>query len=526
MRSSPSIFLSPESTNQLRELIKQTILETLPLILSELKPIIQQSQSNNDQAGPIGASYTPPATTPQNEPQPIEILPPPPADDDGDPLPALPAPVLTLYRDLTGSRAIGDKHRLTHIANTFDKPSGGFGMYWLGQAILMADQCLAPWGKPISFPYIRSILKRWAREGTWGSDVEDIGSENQPTTEGKQQATETKGKSNDTDQAAGPPPASEALQIYRQETGADAKLTSHQISLIEQVKSLDVWRTTCAWWVAVVDGQGREKKRYNPAHVESLYDRYCQNIQRHEANRWVSNMPILLLPMGIREEYLYRFDNAETADEQEAIAEEARAWREENIRIEDDEETTSEEQDTQNSGGNDTGEATAPSFSWALVGRMIALARQMEAMGMNTIPLRKKIASIEETLEMEGKPRPADLDNDPTPQNSATMGMATYIPQPQEESLEDIKKRHILNLDDYEPPPGASWEMAAELEKQAKSLDEEGSEESRAKAWEIWRALTLLEEYLRLRDRRNMVEQARNENDDKDDEVPEETGSE
>src|SRR5690606_31064904 len=61
--------------------------------------------------------------------------------------------------------------QLAMLADSYDGPTGGFGAYWLGRAIILADLCLSERGRPLSLSYVRSMLRRWAQEGSWGSDL-------------------------------------------------------------------------------------------------------------------------------------------------------------------------------------------------------------------------------------------------------------------------------------------------------------------------------------------------------------------
>lgn len=82
----------------------------------------------------------------------------------------LPAPVLALWQGDEPALSRRELHQLALIAAEVDGPSGGFGAYWLGRAILMADLCLGDRGQARSLAYLRRVLRRWREEGSWGSD--------------------------------------------------------------------------------------------------------------------------------------------------------------------------------------------------------------------------------------------------------------------------------------------------------------------------------------------------------------------
>jgi hypothetical protein len=58
------------------------------------------------------------------------------------------------------------------LANELNPSTSGYGAYWVGRAILVADRCLGERGQPLSINYLRGMLRRWQREGSWGSDLE------------------------------------------------------------------------------------------------------------------------------------------------------------------------------------------------------------------------------------------------------------------------------------------------------------------------------------------------------------------
>jgi len=322
----------------LRDIVHDAIQEIIPHIVRETVQLLRETLGITvTDTDTITDTSAAPEPTPPPVVLSVETMPPVPLDADGDPLPMLSAPVLTLYRDLTGRHDAGDTHRLMNIAGMFDKAAGGFGMYWLGRAILMADQCLTPGGKVITFAYVRSILQRWATENSWGSD--GGGTWKESNAEGNVehgacrigQATDVQA----TDvQATEHPPQSPPsmlhtpgettpMAIYREVTGYLHPLPPHKVALIEQVTHPRIWRDTCSFWVSATNDQGKPKKCYDPANIEGLYDRYCQRMQQ----RRVCNLDILNLPLEPRLRFLQRFDAAPTPDEKEAIIAEARAYR-------------------------------------------------------------------------------------------------------------------------------------------------------------------------------------------------------
>jgi len=85
--------------------------------------------------------------------------------------PPLRASVVELWRGDRQQVSSREVTQLTLIADSYDAATGGFGAYWLGRAIILADMCLSEHGRPLNLPYVRGMLRRWAEEGSWGSDL-------------------------------------------------------------------------------------------------------------------------------------------------------------------------------------------------------------------------------------------------------------------------------------------------------------------------------------------------------------------
>jgi hypothetical protein len=99
-----------------------------------------------------------------------EPAPPPPTDQ-----PILPAGPLALWQGDRGATPARERHQLQMLAAELDGATEGFGAYWVGRAILVADRCLGERGQALSINYLRGMLRRWQREGSWGSDLEGEG---------------------------------------------------------------------------------------------------------------------------------------------------------------------------------------------------------------------------------------------------------------------------------------------------------------------------------------------------------------
>lgn len=106
------------------------------------------------------------------QPASLEALPATPAGQ-----PALRASIVALWQGERANVSPREHTQLALLADSYDAATGGFGAYWLGRAIMLADLCLSERGRPLSLTYVRKMLRRWADEGSWGSDLagEDAG---------------------------------------------------------------------------------------------------------------------------------------------------------------------------------------------------------------------------------------------------------------------------------------------------------------------------------------------------------------
>ncbi len=65
-----------------------------------------------------------------------------------------------------------DMAQLQTLAADLDEPTGGYGSYWLGRAILAANVCDAEFAtNPRALNLVRAILRRWTHEHSYGSDT-------------------------------------------------------------------------------------------------------------------------------------------------------------------------------------------------------------------------------------------------------------------------------------------------------------------------------------------------------------------
>ncbi|MDP9310941.1 MAG: hypothetical protein M3R24_08625 [Chloroflexota bacterium] len=86
--------------------------------------------------------------------------------------PPLPAAPFVLWQTARSALQPLDEAHLCALVAELDGPTEGFGAYWLGRAILaasMTDEGFAT--NPRALNLVRAILRRWRREGSYGSDT-------------------------------------------------------------------------------------------------------------------------------------------------------------------------------------------------------------------------------------------------------------------------------------------------------------------------------------------------------------------
>ncbi len=94
----------------------------------------------------------------------------PPPTPDGQP--SLSDHPLRFWQTVRITIGSADHHQLHLLATEHDNPTGGFGHYWLGRAILAAVATDATFAtNPRALNLVRAILRRWQRERSYGSDT-------------------------------------------------------------------------------------------------------------------------------------------------------------------------------------------------------------------------------------------------------------------------------------------------------------------------------------------------------------------
>lgn len=171
--------------------------------------------------------------------------------------PPLPDDLDALWQGDRGAVSARERHQLAMLAAELDESAGGYGAYWVGRAILIADRCLAERGQPLSVNYLRSMLRRWQREGSWGSDLEGeageaLGSLPVATPAGPRGTPPTRPTRADDPTAAAPTPAAPphpAVVAYVDAFGRTPNGVQAQ-QIAETVADLTTWRQVLTDWQA------------------------------------------------------------------------------------------------------------------------------------------------------------------------------------------------------------------------------------------------------------------------------------
>lgn len=215
-----------------------------------------------------------------------------------------------------------ERNQLALVADSYDAATGGFGAYWLGRAIILADLCLSERGRPLSLSYVRSMLRRWAQEGSWGSDLagEDAG---EPARAARPRlrlprvpAAEREVSANPTDAApAAGDTGHPAIAAYEAAfSQAPNRVQAEQIAAT--VTDLAVWQRVLTDWQA---------NGWQPGAVAKMLDRYRKDTgtaappagEPAPSVRVIHTYPGLDLDQ--RERWIRKFHAATTAAEKRAV---------------------------------------------------------------------------------------------------------------------------------------------------------------------------------------------------------------
>lgn len=139
---------SESETTRTRELFQEITAQAAQVVLDTLR---QQGVITTQPAAP--AEVEVPPSAPQGQPN-------------------LPDSLTALWQGDGPPISRRDRQQLTMLAGELDGPTDGHGAYWVGRAILIAARCLPERGQLLNVNYLRGMLRRWQREGTWGSDLE------------------------------------------------------------------------------------------------------------------------------------------------------------------------------------------------------------------------------------------------------------------------------------------------------------------------------------------------------------------
>jgi hypothetical protein len=208
----------------------------------------------------------------------------PPTPQDEPPLPASPLDLWRADREHISQR---DTYQLEMLARSYDSATGGYGAYWLGRAVMMADYCLAPKGQPVTVQYVRGILKRWSRpDVAWGSDLDVTDTEHEWASSAPPQAPASASSTPASVRLSPEQQAHPAIQTFFAVTGQHAGTLDHELAeLITTTVPADdqtTWRTVLTDWKA---------NGWNRANVRGMLDRYRRASGQEDPDR-VSAAPI------------------------------------------------------------------------------------------------------------------------------------------------------------------------------------------------------------------------------------------
>lgn len=221
--------------------------------------------------------------------------------------PALPADPLTLWQADRGQVSQRDQFQLELLAGQYDRATGGYGAYWLGRAILLADLCLEPKGQRATIPYLKRMLKRWHADQCWGSDLDaDL-----PVVP----AAATRAPTHDTAPVPSDDrPAADHPAVLRYITLTGQRPRAHQSDAIAAtVTDLTVWEQLIQDW---------QNHGWNEKNIAGLLDRYRTQTGQTPPDL-VRDSAIVLAPIGseARGVWLARFRAAATPAAKRAVLE-------------------------------------------------------------------------------------------------------------------------------------------------------------------------------------------------------------
>jgi hypothetical protein len=210
------------------------------------------------------------------------------------------------------------------LAAELDPATAGYGAYWVGRAILIAERCLAERGQSLNVNYLRGMLRRWQREGSWGSDLEGEGERLPPPPRPLPAPAQPvplpapAAVDRPTTDAAGAEPMAvghPALAAYSAAFGRAPNAVQAQ-QIAEVVTDMALWQRVLTDWQA---------NGWKEGAVAKMLDRYRKEaglVSSNEPERPPRSSSIHDYP-GLtsdeRSDWLLRFHRAETPDAKRAV---------------------------------------------------------------------------------------------------------------------------------------------------------------------------------------------------------------
>ena len=183
--------------------------------------------------------------------------------------PPLPADPLALWQSDRAALPARERYQLAMLISELDRPTGGYGGYWVGRAILIADRCLGERAQPLSLNYLRGMLRRWQREGSWGSDLEPVSAAaDVPAPPRPPAPAPTLGQGMGVDAPAAPDLTHPAVEAYRVAIDRTPNAVQAQ-QIAATVTDLVSWQRVLTDWQA---------NGWQPGAVAKMLDRYRKDI--------------------------------------------------------------------------------------------------------------------------------------------------------------------------------------------------------------------------------------------------------
>lgn len=261
--------------------------------------------------------------------------------------PRLPTSPLTLWQSDAPTISLRDRYQIDLLIAEYDIVTNGFGAYWVGRAILVTDRCHTASERPRNLNYLRSVLRRWHQESSWGSDRISNYPEGQPnlrlvpgeepTPHTAEHALSRRATGSRTARSrtltipATSKPSEYAVRIERSSTSSSHPAIEAYVTafgrcpnavqtnqIVGLVADLSLWERVLTDWQA---------NGWKETSVANMLDRYCKERESAAVPKSEQRPSVGVihyypdLTMDERERWIRRFHAAETVGEKHAVLE-------------------------------------------------------------------------------------------------------------------------------------------------------------------------------------------------------------